>query len=150
MSPSNPKEVLGTETLKAMRDVASLFHDIVRPACQKRGLTAQQFYVLTELADKPRQMATELATRSGILRTNFAAVCRKMEGKGLIERERGSDDRRRVYLNITDKGRELFDEIINDVEGTLERGSVFLNEHDYLSIREGMYSLRRLLKASLE
>ena len=91
-------------------DMQKLLHDLVAPACQRNGLTLQQMHVLVELVSAPGQTSTQLSERAGILRTNFSPVCRKLENRGLIERQRSQTDRRSLRLHVTDEGRALIEQ----------------------------------------
>ncbi|MBQ9001618.1 MAG: winged helix-turn-helix transcriptional regulator [Eggerthellaceae bacterium] len=146
MEEANPRERIGADTLATMRDTALLFRAIVEPACRKAGLTLQQLYVLGELSAEPHQTAMELADRVGIRRTNFAGVCNKMVANGLITRERGVDDRRKAYLELTSEGEAAFDSVMSSVGERLDRASIVMGEQDYIAIRDGAESLRKLLQ----
>ena len=74
-------------------DLQKILHDTMTPICQEHGLTLQQMHVLVELMRTPGLTAGQLSDRAGILRTNFSPVCRKLENRGLIERQRSQTDR---------------------------------------------------------
>lgn len=79
-------------------DLQKILHDTMTPICQEHGLTLQQTHVLVELMRTPGLTAGQLSDRAGILRTNFSPVCRKLENRGLIERQRSQTDRRSLRL----------------------------------------------------
>ena len=141
---------LKTDALMAMREAAVLFHEVVTPICRKHGVTVQQMLVLAELEERPHQMATQLADRVGILRTNFAAVCCRIEAKGLISREHSKADRRRVHLDATRKGLDLLERVTEEFGQTLEQNASVLNENDYVAVRDGMSALAKLMAATIE
>lgn len=96
-------------------DLQKLLRDAVAPICLRYGLTLQQMHVLVELAGVPGQTLSQLSARSGILRTNFSGVCRKLEEQGLVERRRSEYDRRAFVLHVTDEGSAVLARIDADV-----------------------------------
>lgn len=122
-------------------DLQKILHDTMTPICQEHGLTLQQMHVLVELMRTPGLTAGQLSDRAGILRTNFSPVCRKLENRGLIERQRSQTDRRSLRLHVTDEGRAL----LASVDGEVQRryGRVFSAEpqETFDAILEGFQAL---------
>lgn len=88
--------------------------ETMAPICQAHGVTVQQLYVMTNLARTPGATASELSERSGILRTNFTALSRKLEEAGLVERRRSEEDKRSLELYLTEEGRGLLRAVEED------------------------------------
>lgn len=107
-------------------DLQKMLHDTMMPICQQHGLTLQQLHVLMELTRTPGLTAGQLSDRAGILRTNFSSVCRKLEDRGLIERQRNQEDKRSLQLRVTDEGRALLTEVDREVHRRY--GQAFENE----------------------
>jgi len=108
--------VFKRELFAVMCDVQKILHETMAPICQQHGLTLQQMHVLVELAREPGLTAGRLSDQAGILRTNFASVCRRLEARGLIERRRSETDRRSLRLRVTDEGRALLASIDEEVQ----------------------------------
>lgn len=92
--------------------LAHAMHDsarrVVGPAsCQRLGLTPQQLFALVAVRENPGAPTGSISDSAGILRTNFAQVCRKLEDAGLVERRRSDEDRRVMRLELTERGREV-------------------------------------------
>lgn len=107
-------------------DMQRMLHDTMVPVCQQRDLTLQQFHVLLELTRTPGLTAGEASDRAGILRTNFSAVCHKLETRGLVERRRSAVDKRAFELQLTEAGRALLLDV--DAEVRRRYGSAFESE----------------------
>lgn len=82
LPPVPDADMFRRELLHVTRSLQTIVHAGVMPICQRHALTAQQMYVLVELLDEPGQSAGQLSDRAGILRTNFSAVCHKLEERG--------------------------------------------------------------------
>lgn len=122
-------------------DVQKILHETMAPICQQYGLTLQQVHVLMELVRTPGLTAGQLSDRAGILRTNFPSVCRKLEDRGLIERQRSQTDKRSLRLRVTDEGLAL----LADIDGEVQRryGEAFADEppETFDAIIEGFQAL---------
>ncbi|MEG0016402.1 MAG: MarR family transcriptional regulator [Gordonibacter sp.] len=115
-----------TEMFSATCSLQRDMHEVMAPVCQQCGLTLQQLHVLVELLRMPGLTAGQLSDRTGILRTNFSSVCRKLEDRGLIERQRSRADKRSLELRVTQEGRALLANV--DEEVNRRYGKVFESE----------------------
>src|SRR6516165_8576896 len=78
---------------------------LLRPA----GLTALQYTALTVLERHPDLSAAQLARNSFVTNQSMADMITALEGRGLIERNRDTVDRRRLVVALTPEGRKLLD-----------------------------------------
>ncbi|HWI70484.1 MAG TPA: MarR family transcriptional regulator [Baekduia sp.] len=62
--------------------------------------------VLSMLRDGPRRI-TELATAQAVAQPTMTVAVQRLEARGLVTRERATDDRRATNVVITDAGRAL-------------------------------------------
>lgn len=76
------------------------------------GLTSVQFAVLALLAQQPGVDQRTLGRLLSIDASTLAGVCRRLEGRGLLQRERDPDDVRRYVLHVSPAGVELLAETI--------------------------------------
>ncbi len=84
------------EELSADRRLASL------------ELSAAQFIVIASLAGEERKSASDLCKGISYDAGAMTRMLDRLEGKGLIRRNRSPDDRRLVYLELTDEGHALY------------------------------------------
>ena len=126
-------------------DLQKILHDTMTPICQEHGLTLQQMHVLVELMRTPGLTAGQLSDRAGILRTNFSPVCRKLENRGLIERQRSQTDRRSLRLHVTDEGRALLASVDGEVQRRYGRAFSAEPQETFDAILEGFQALSAFL-----
>ncbi len=74
----------------------------------KEGFTARQVYVL-EQVQYLELTATEMAC-DVVSKVSITAIVDDLEKRKLVTRRRCEDDRRQVYISITDAGREVLSE----------------------------------------
>lgn len=83
--------------------VRSRLDELLRPA----GLTALQYTALTVLERHPDLTSAALARNSFVTAQTMADMVTALQERGLIERHRDPDDRRRLVLALTSTGRRL-------------------------------------------
>ena len=110
------KKELQNELLKASREMKSFINEKIVPICTRNGINLHQFYVLSELSMDPGQTITQLSGNTGILKTNFSQVCRKMEDEGLIVRQQMELDKRSSILLLTNHGKQVYEKVGSEIE----------------------------------
>lgn len=78
-------------------------------------LTSVQFALLVLLRDEPELDQRTLAARTSIDTSTLADVCRRLEQRQLLGRERDAEDRRRYVLRVTPDGDELLRRLTPEV-----------------------------------
>ena len=73
-----------------------------------QGFTARQVYVLEQLLECDRT-ATDIAC-DAVSKVSITAIVDDLEKRKLVTRRRCEDDRRQVFISITDAGREVLGE----------------------------------------
>lgn len=74
-------------------------------------LTHEQFYLLRSIKQHERITPSELAEITFVNRSAITAMIDRLVKKGYVRRFRDDIDRRVVFLEITEKGREIFTEV---------------------------------------
>nr|WP_028399534.1 MarR family transcriptional regulator [Ectobacillus panaciterrae] len=72
-----------------------------------------EFSVLRALYANSPQMASQIASEVNVTSSHITAVTDRLVKKELVMRKRSDSDRRIVYLEITDKGREVAEKLEN-------------------------------------
>lgn len=76
---------------------------------QPHGITLGMWYFLRALWNEDGLTQRELSVRVGTMEPTTLTAINAMERKGLVRRERNSQDRRRINIYLTDKGLALKD-----------------------------------------
>ncbi|MGH3127261.1 MAG: MarR family winged helix-turn-helix transcriptional regulator, partial [Gaiellaceae bacterium] len=79
----------------------------LRKETEQLGITARQATFLWLVKRRPGLSLAELAAEEGISPPAMSGHVDRLERAGLLERERSSDDRRRVGLKLTEDGQRL-------------------------------------------
>jgi len=75
------------------------------------GLNQSQVAALIHLERIEQLSQSDLARRLGLRKAAAGTLIEGLEGKGLVERSRGRDDRRLQLVSITEMGRRVVDDV---------------------------------------
>jgi MarR family transcriptional regulator for hemolysin len=98
------------------------------------GLNQSQVAALIHLDRIEEISQTDLAARLGMQKAAAGTLIDGLEGKGLVERERGRDDRRLQLVSITDAGRRVVGDVdrMGEALGTALRHGISREERTQL------------------
>lgn len=96
--------------IKLMRAAESVA-DRTGSAMAAAGLTPSQFGVLETLYHLGPLMLSQIADKHLKSRNNFTVVVDNLEKQGLVRRERSGEDRRAIWVHLTDAGRERIEQV---------------------------------------
>lgn len=71
------------------------------------GLTPMQLLILQVLAGETRLTASDLSGRVSLTAATLSGMLDRLEEKGLLQRQRDDQDRRRQWLLLSEQGRTL-------------------------------------------
>jgi DNA-binding MarR family transcriptional regulator len=93
------------------------------------GLTTTELRAVSFVGDRKRCIMREVSDYLMIAKNNLTAMMNKLVRKGVVKRERTEEDRRLVYVSLTEKGMELYRQI-NDSYLDLSKGMLDALEPD--------------------
>ena len=102
------------ETLAAFRYALRSFLRFSEEAAARVGLTPQQHQALLAIKGFPgRDYVTngELAEQLQLRHHSTVGLVNRLEAQGLLARERGHGDKRKVYLTLTPRGTKLLERL---------------------------------------
>lgn len=80
-----------------------------KPLLDPLGLTYPQYLALLSLWEHGQQSVSELGECLMLDSGTLTPLLKKLESKGLVERNRAADDERRVLIRLTNEGKKLED-----------------------------------------
>ncbi|HEX6049347.1 MAG TPA: MarR family transcriptional regulator [Gemmatimonadaceae bacterium] len=93
--------------LDALRSLVRELRLASREAEQRVGVHGAQLHALRQLADNPATSLTELAERTHTDISSVSVVVSRLVEQGLVARKSADDDRRRLSLGLTARGRAV-------------------------------------------
>lgn len=109
---------MGERYLKSVRLLAECLQGFERysgESVRQYGLTHAQFDIIATLGNTDGMSYKELGERTLITKGTLTGVIERLEQKGIVRRERSSDDKRSFYVRLTDEGDAVFREVFPKV-----------------------------------
>jgi DNA-binding MarR family transcriptional regulator len=121
--------------------VRARMDEMFRPA----GLTALQYSAQTVLERHPDLTSAELARNSFVTAQTMADMVTTLESRGLVDRRRDPEDRRRLVLSLTTAGRRLLGRFRNRVSALEDEMLAGLSRTQSSQLRESLVACRTAL-----
>jgi DNA-binding MarR family transcriptional regulator len=84
-------------------------------AIEALAITPRQLMALRSIRARGMSDQTAIVQDTGIDRSTIAAICKRLEGRGLITRERSMHDARVLECRVTPKGAKLRKRLIKPI-----------------------------------
>ncbi len=94
------------------------------------GITGSQFFVLRQICSRGRLTVSEVAEKLGVSLSAITALVDRLVKSGLVVRSRDEKDRRLVWLEATDKGKETMRNCMEGRKKVAEKYFSQLSEED--------------------
>lgn len=108
--------------LSTLRKIIRAIDIHSRQLSKQYGLTGPQLVVISEIGQSGPMTIGELARRVSLSQATVTTILDRLENKALATRVRGSEDKRRVYVDITEKARSILETHPNFLqEGFVQR-----------------------------
>jgi DNA-binding MarR family transcriptional regulator len=111
------------------------------------GMTNARMMALAVVDSRESCSMSDLARELGLPSPLATRVADELVARGLVEREADPDDRRRVLLRVTARGREAFAAVHEEAEGLLSAVLLRMTEEETESLLRGLRAFLRVLHA---
>lgn len=122
-----------------IRQAQLALHRTIDGRMAELDLTALQWVPLLMLANQKGQTAAELSRCLGVDTSTMTRMLDRLEAKSLLARKRSAEDRRVIFLELTEEGRALSERIPYVMAESL-------NSHLRNFSRQELDELKRLLR----
>jgi len=130
-----------------LRRVFQVVNEQSKRAERETGLTGPQLWAIKVIAENAPLKVSELARRMYLHPATVVGILDRLEGHGLVVRKRSMEDRRVVEIELTGKGRDLFDHSPDVAQGLLVKGLETLRMENLDRINDGLDQLVAILGA---
>jgi MarR family transcriptional regulator, lower aerobic nicotinate degradation pathway regulator len=109
--PARPPRELLSNASHLMKRLAWLVKERMTDAFEPTGLAPYHYAVMLLLDEEPRETQAMIADALGYDRSHLVGLLDELESRGLIERKRDPDDRRRHLVSLTPEGKRTLEEL---------------------------------------
>ena len=96
-------------SLIALRRILRATELNARTLARATGLTTPQLIVLEIVASGEKVQPKDIAARAGVGQATATSLIDKLEMRGLVARTRSEQDRRLVWVSVTEEGRKVLE-----------------------------------------
>lgn len=121
-----------------IRHIHSLHHKLIsvaKPYMLSHNLSPPRFQVLAFVVRNQPVHMSALRPTLHVTTSTLTSLVDGLESDGLVERYRGVEDRRKVFLRITEHGKKLLTEIKNRMESALGKALQSLGDEERQQLR---------------
>ncbi|UUX48836.1 MarR family transcriptional regulator [Nisaea acidiphila] len=133
--------------LIVLRQILRATENRARKLSRESGLTASQLLLLQTLEDEGECTAGTIAARLGITQATTTSLVQKLEAKGLITRKRGDTDRRKVWLTLSDTGRQKLADAPDSLQDLFSRRFEKLEDWEQMMLMANLERVASMLDA---
>ena len=130
------EENLSLHAMIVLRKAIKTIDSHVMTDIREKGLTSAQFSVLEILYSKGRLKICQLIEKVLSSSGNMTVVIRNMEKKGWIEKKTDENDKRAFFIELTEKGKRIIEELLPRHIKSVERIFNILTEEDKRNLIE--------------
>jgi len=100
-------QTLMQTSLVALRRILRATELNARALGRATGLSVAQLLILEIVAASDRMAPSKIAQAAGISHATATSLIDKLERRRLVQRDRSEQDRRSIWVSLTDEGREV-------------------------------------------
>lgn len=91
--------------LIALRQILRATDINARALAKEAGLTPSQLIILQIVGRVDNALPSQIARDAKLTQATVTSLIDKLERRGMVQRRRDTEDRRRVFIDLTDEGR---------------------------------------------
>lgn len=136
------------DTAEDLFDIFRLFYkNVITPisSCTYENMTRSHFEALFALDDLGQISMSEMAKKLILSKSYTTALVDKLVKEGFVERIPNKRDRRMIYIDITDKGRNFLEEHKKAVEENIESRINYLEEEQLYRLRVSAKEMKDII-----
>lgn len=136
-----------TSALIAIRRILRAAEFAARDLARTSGLTPSQVVVMQAITRLGEPGVGALADAARLSQATVTSLLDKLEARGLVRRRRDQEDRRRVFVELTAKGRELLTDTPDVLQNQFAERFARLADWEQASIIAALERVSALLDA---
>ncbi len=128
-----------------LRDTYRVFTKVLQARISAHGVTIGQWYFLRVLWEEDGLTQRELSQRVGMMEPTTVTALNGMEKRDYVKRVRNTDDKRKVNIYLTDRGRALRNTLLPHAIDVNIRAVAGVPLADVEAVRRTLHAMKRNL-----
>ena len=136
----------GIEIFKVLKQIMAEMKQSVHQEFKELNITGPQVMLVGALIHHGEMKMTDISESMGLTNSTISGIVDRLEKQGFVERIRSNEDRRVVFVKVTDEFRENAKHLFSQVEKKFETIVNEASSEEIDKIFEGINLLRGLLE----
>jgi len=138
---------ISMEISKLMHQIHGLLQQSMIKSFKELNLTPPQGMVIRNLGKLGSMKISDISEKLGLSNSTVSGIIDRLEKQNIVQRERSFDDKRVVYVTLTDEFMTMHKSLKKGTESTIQSILTKGTQKDLDKIMEGLNTLKRLLTA---
>lgn len=134
------------EVAKLLNEVLMLLRRNFAKSFESCGITVPQGMVIRTIGKYGKMKISELSNKLGLSNSTVSGIVDRLEKQGMVERIRGKEDRRVVYVCLTTKFEKMHQDIHRKADENIRSVMNKGTQEDINKVMDGLNTLKKLLK----
>ncbi len=139
---SRIEEMLMIIPTKMCRNMDQRFVNVILKDISK-DIAKHHFMILKMLQEKDKFYVTEIVQMLGITKSQMTASVDKLLKLGYVERFADTQDRRKIYVSITNEGSEIANLIYSRIKERFNEDVQILSQEELNKLEQGLMVLKK-------
>ncbi|WGS64002.1 MarR family winged helix-turn-helix transcriptional regulator [Marinitoga aeolica] len=132
------------DTFELTFDFMSNFTKVITDFSEAEKLKTLEFYIVLYIGLKGPQKMSYLAEYFSTTKSNITNIIDNLEKNNYVKRVRNDSDRRVILIDLTNKGKTVFNETLNNFKLMFEDFMSRVSDGDFKIISEGFYKIIKI------
>ena len=143
----NKNKLRSRELLVGLRKITQAIDLHSKHLLKIAGITSPQLVILQELAECDSMTTSEVAKAVSLTQGTVTTIIVRLEKNDLVNRRRSGQDKRRIYISITEKGKQLLADSPSPLQEKFANSYYKLEEWEQLMILTSINRIVSMMSA---
>ena len=140
----------GIEIVKLMKQVMGALKHNMGHKFKEMNLTGTQMMLIRILSHDKEMKVSDLSEKLGLSNSTVSGILDRLEKQGLVERIRSKEDRRVVFVSVTEEFKTTGQDHFSEMESSFEAMTSKATPEEIDTIIKGLDMLKTLLERQRE
>jgi MarR family transcriptional regulator, organic hydroperoxide resistance regulator len=141
------KKIIISNIIDNLRRVFQILNEQSKKVEKETGLTGPQLWAIKTIHENSPIKISDLANKLYLHSTTVIGIIDRLEKQDFVRRDRSKDDRRVVWIELTDKGNDLVKSAPEVAQGLLVSGLEVISANNLMEIDKSMKHLVKIFGA---
>ncbi|GFZ34530.1 MarR family transcriptional regulator [Clostridium zeae] len=136
----------GVELVRKLKNIGKLIKKSMGNHFEEMGLTQSQGMLIGVLCHQGEMKISDLSEKLGLSNSTVSGIIDRLEKQGLVSRKRSEEDKRIVFVSVTEGFLKNFKDNFSKVEKKLERIASEATTEELDTVLKGLDTLEKIMR----